>query len=413
MPPPSGRTILFLQGPSSPFFRQTAHACRNLGARVLRLCLCPGDRLYWSSRLGTTLHFRDPPERFAERFAQTLASEGVTDVVMLGDGRFYHATALEVLAQRSECARRVRPWIVEHGYLRPGLIRVETPDIGVGPAVRLRFAAEAQPPSPVATDGALPRSAPFLHYAMLDIGFHASNLALGWLTHPHYQHHALDGPIREYVGWIAKGLIWPVRAWQLRQGLRQIEQHPGPVFLLPLQLATDFQIRLYGTGDSLPGVVEAVVDSFARAAPRDSLLVVKEHPLDNGLIDWRRLLLRYARARGVAARVVYLAGGDLALLLDRSQGVITVNSTVGLTALRRGVACHVLGRAVYDLPGLTDPQPLDQFWSRPRPPDHDLLKRFVAFLLHSVHVVGGFDGPAAQIGARRLAERLLQLGEVA
>lgn len=398
----TGRRVLFLQGPSSRFFQQAAAACRARGASVTRLCLCPGDRLYWSQRIGPAVHYRGRPEGFRGFFGDLLLRLNTTDVVMLGDGRAYHAAALDLLAETGTA----QPWIVEHGYLRPGLILVETRGTGGASAAPALFAAGGGAvglPQPKVS-GAAPAS--FLRYAVLDVGFHAANLLAGWLTHPRYARHALDGPVREYAGWVGKALRFPARRRRTRHALALIEGHEGPVFLLPLQLATDYQIRHHGTGATLPEVVAGVIGSFARAAPADALLVIKEHPLDNGLFDWSAHVATTAGRLGGEGRVVALAGGDLGAILARCRGVVTVNSTVGLTALRAGVPCLVLGRAVYDLAGLTDRQPLDRFWSAPCPPDPDLLARYVAFLLARFHIAGGFDGPAALEGARNLADRL-------
>lgn len=398
----TGRRVLFLQGPSSRFFLHAAAACRARGAGVARLCLCPGDRLYWSRRHGPAMHYRGGPEGFPAFLDLVLRQTGTTDVVMLGDGRAYHAAALALLAK----SQAAQPWIVEQGYLRPNLILVETRGTGGASAAPRLFAARGRtdslPPPPLAT--AAPAS--FLRYALLDIGFHAANLAAGWLTHPRYAHHALDGPVREYAGWVGKALRFPTRRRRMRRALERIKGHDGPLYLLPLQLATDYQIRQHGTGTPLPEVASAIIDSFARAAPPDALLVIKEHPLDNGLFDWTALVGATAATFGIPERVVLLAGGDLTALLSRCQGVITVNSTVGLAAVLAGTPCRVLGRAVYDLPGLTDPQPVDSFWSAPRPPDPDLPQRYAAFLRARFHIAGGFDGPAALVGARNLADRL-------
>ena len=42
--------------------------------------------------------------------------------------------------------------------------------------------------------------------------------------------------------------------------------------------------------------------SFARTAPAATILVIKEHPLDNGLKDWRTEMQRCARRFGVEDR---------------------------------------------------------------------------------------------------------------
>src|SRR5690606_16043873 len=123
--------------------------------------------------------------------------------------------------------------------------------------------------------------------------------------------------------------------------------------------------------------------------------VVNEHPLDNGLRPWRQRVAERAAARGLGSRVVILAQGRAEDLLPRLAGVVTINSTVGLSAILAGVPVKVLGRAIYDLPGLGHPGHLDRFWRAPRRPDPAVANAFERFLRHRYHVPGTFDGPGA------------------
>ncbi len=56
--------------------------------------------------------------------------------------------------------------------------------------------------------------------------------------------------------------------------------------------------------------------------------------------------------------------------------VVTVNSTVGTLALACGLPVIALGKAVYDIAGLTFQGELDEFWNTPTAPDADLFDAF-------------------------------------
>ena len=82
------------------------------------------------------------------------------------------------------------------------------------------------------------------------------------------------------------------------------------------------------------------------------MLVIKQHPLDDGLISWRRLVARLAAKSGLSGRVIYLEVGDLNDLIARTRGVVTVNSTSGTAwPLAIGAPVVVLGTAIYDIVG--------------------------------------------------------------
>ncbi|TDX31833.1 capsular polysaccharide export protein [Rhodovulum visakhapatnamense] len=395
--PLAGRRIVFLQGPSSPFFRDVATACARLGAEVLRVGFAPGDRLYWASGCGRYIAYRGSAERFGAVLADLIRGENLTDLVMLGDGREYHANAVSA----AKVADGITPWVIEQGYLRPGLISVEPWGTGGRSAIPARFAAttDTRPDLPV------PEPAPgsFLRYAAFDVAYHLANVLFGPVFYPRYRHYALDSPWAEWRGWILKAVRAPARARQTEAALARIAAHAGPVFLVPLQLDTDFQIRDHGTGRTQDQDLAAVMASFAAHAPSDALLAVKEHPLDNGLRRWDRRAERLAREAGIDDRVAVFPGGRVEALFPALAGIVTINSTVGLSALLEGVPVKVLGRAVYDLPGLSHRAGLDAFWTAPERPDPAEADRFRRFLRHDYHVPGAFDGPDARRGAEALA----------
>lgn len=382
-----------LQGPSSRFFTHLGRALRARGADVLRVGFAPGDRLMWTHDAGRYLPYRGHPDAFGEWFNDLLLAERPSDLLMLGDGRPVHAAALQVAQSHPT---PLAAWIVEHGYLRPDLIVIEPWGMGGGSRIPAAYDPGARIPQPPEN----PRfPASFLRYAALDIAWHLSTLALGWARYPHYRPHSGLSPLVEYAGWIGKALARPARLRARRVALGRIEQAAGPLFLFPLQLRADFQLRRYGTGEDLIVILERVLEDFARHAPRTARLIVKVHPLDNGRTDWRRL---------IGARAIYLDGGDPGALWPRLSGVVTVNSTVGLAALQAGVPTHVLGAAIYDRAGMTDPGPLARFWQDPEPPTPGAVAHFSAFLRAHFHVSGAFDGPGAPAGAKALADWLAQ-----
>ena len=368
---------------------------------MTRIGFCPGDRLYWGRNAGAYLPYRGKQGNLPEFLDKVLVEKEITDLIMLGDGRSIHKTAIDA-ARRS--GGRVQPWIVEHGYLRPGLVAIEPWGMG-GRSLIPQLALET-PYTPDEYNAPEPQPSSFLRYAALDVGYHVSNLALSWINYPNYRPHALDGPIREYSGWVMKALKRRQRRKAQQAAQAEIEATSGPIFLLPLQLETDYQIRDHGTGDPLQLTLGRIIASFANHAPQNARLVVKVHPLDNGLTPWAQLTSDTALEHRILDRVTFLDGGQIEQLLDIARGVVTVNSTVGLTSLIQQVPTHVMGKAVYKQDGLNDPQALDLFWQNPVKPDAARMRRFRDILQRDFHVAGSFDGPGALDGARNLALHL-------
>jgi hypothetical protein len=70
---------------------------------------------------------------------------------------------------------------------------------------------------------------------------------------------------------------------------------------------------------------------------------------------------------------------------------VTINSTVGISSLFHGTPTLVLGKAFYDIKGLTcKGMPLDRFWTEYSPPDHLLFRKFRNYIIDKTQIQGSF-----------------------
>jgi capsular polysaccharide export protein len=394
------RTFLFLQGPSSPIFLRLAQRLEERGHTCLRINLCTGDWLFWRRR--GAVNFRGSLRAWPGFVGAFMEKHGVTDLLFLGEERDYHGAAAR-LAKR----RGIRVFALDMGYLRPDWIRIERG----GSGHNSHFPTEPQQILDAARD--LPKIdhtqkyfQTFVADAAYDLLFNLPNVFL-WFLYPGYHWHAIFHPLDEYRGWVMRLLRSKRRTRHAVETVARVVRSAEPVFIFPLQLETDFQIRAYSPFDSQTQAIGLVIRSFAANAADDARLIVKVHPLDNGLIDWRGEVESAARRFGVAERVELIDGGNLSLLLDRASGVVTINSTVGIQAIQHGTPVVVLGTAIYAIRGLTHGATLDEFWRSPRPSDPVLADAFLRLIAVALHVRGNFySRTGIEAGAAALAQRL-------
>lgn len=373
---------LFLQGQISPFFAELGRALRDRGHAVHRINFNGGDRQFWP--LPGAVDFRGRDDQWPAFLKARLQEWQITDLVLFGDCRPLHTTAIRI-----GTALGVRAQVFEEGYLRPDYITLETGGVNGhsslprDPAAFLRMAA-ALPDTPA------PKSIPasFARRAREDFLYHLANLA-STARFPHHHSHRPWHPLREYaIGAYRLPMKAALRA-KTEQRISALVKGAQPYFLFPLQLAADSQIRFHAPGD-LPSLIRRSIASFARHAPADSLLVLTEHPLDYGPVDLSRTVRETAKAECVAERIVFLRGGSPPALIERACGLVTVNSTIGITALAAGVPVIALGTAIYDLPGLSFQHGLDAYWSAPTRPDQALFEAFRRVLEARTQINGGF-----------------------
>jgi len=105
---------------------------------------------------------------------------------------------------------------------------------------------------------------------------------------------------------------------------------------------------------------------------------------------------------------VFIDEGNFNSLSQASLGVVVNNSTAGLTAMGQSIPVKVLGKAIFNIEGLADQKPLDEFWQTPAPPELALFERFRAFVIASTQVEGSFHAPRhIRATARRLADVMI------
>jgi capsular polysaccharide export protein len=376
------RNILLLQGPVGPFFARLAQDLRWAGAQVHKINFNGGDWLFYPR--GAT-QYRGTLEDLPA-FLEQVCREKRIDVIMLfGDCRPVHMGVRELAETLS-----LRVEVFEEGYVRPDYITMEAYGVNGhsamprSPIFYLNTPAPA-PPKPIPTGTSIWHA-----------GFWACiyYLAAGLLrpAYPRYRHHR---PLSLF-----DGLRW-IRGWGRKQWYRVrnraifgklLRDGAPPFFLVPLQVHNDAQVRVHSDYEGVRDFIEQVVASFAEHAPAETILALKHHPMDRAYSNYGRLLARLAKQHRLTGRIVYLHDEHLPTLLSRARGVVTINSTAGLSAVHHGCPTLALGEAIYRIDGLTASTTLARFWHEAHRTNvhRELYRRFRNHLIHRTQINGNF-----------------------
>jgi capsular polysaccharide export protein len=248
--------------------------------------------------------------------------------------------------------------------------------------------ARALPPEPF-----LPPITASFRRRVRDTIRHYVAVHAGRFAYPFYRTHRSDPWQLETIGWGWKFVTRPIRERQTAAVLQQLSGKP--FFLFPLQLSGDYQIRNHSPFSDMRGAAAYVMESFARHAPDEAHLLIKAHPFDISLLNWRGFIERRARRLGIVGRVHFIDGGNLDHLAANTSGMVCVNSTSATLALAAGSPVCALGDAIYNVPGLTFARHLDEFWSEPVPPEPGLYGAFRRVLVERCLVRGGVASESA------------------
>lgn len=389
--------VLLLMGPIGLFFSRFCRYLRGCGIPVTKVAF-PLREFGFPAEV--CVPYRDSMEAWRPFLRQLLAERGIRHIFMYGDFIIPHRIAIEE-AQRAG----IEAWVFELGYIRPNYVTLE----------RDRVNARSNLNRPAEFYRSLP-PVDRLPGGRLDPGWRWRKL---WKAPTFIQHAFTRYPIIEGEHKLqpSPGFLWcqlrgSWRFWlyrvQERAIKRRLLEHLS-FFLVVLQVSSDSQIQMGSPYRGMHAFIEDVIRSFAAHAHSSDHLAFKHHPRDRGYNHYGLLIQLVAARHGIAERVHYFHDGALSQFLRTCRGVVTVNSTVGLQALYHAVPTKVMGHTFYNLSGLTDQKPLDQFWQAPQTSDRPLFYRFYAHLVTSTQVNGNFDGdfpfrttfPIGQ-GARRL-----------
>ncbi len=363
-----------------------------------------GDLVSWGP--SRALWPRVPRPLWSSWLDWQVFERSITDLVVFGDTMVFSAEALA-------CAREngVRTWVLENGYNRPDWITLEPTGVNAYSCMprdprAYREVDLEEPPQE------WPHVGQIMPFHTVNITSYFTGVVLGTPFFPTYRYPyavplwaQIFGHIRRYAIAAFRHETWAREAEAALADAR-------PYFVACLQREGDSQLIEHSDVKTNAAFMAQVIGNFAKFAPTDHRLIFKNHPLDPGVENLSVRCAAIARRAKVADRVVFLEGGVFANIARASKGVVAVNSTAAYAALGFGVPVKLLGRAVFDVDGLTDPRPLEHFWKAPAAPDADLFARFRRRLSARTQVYGSFHNPRhLTTTAARVVQRMVDLDQ--
>jgi capsular polysaccharide export protein len=381
--PVGERRFVFVTAPFGPFSRRLARELRARGAHCKRVLVNGGDVMDWG--LQEAVVYRGGPSDWSRWIADYFKREGATDLIV-------HGAAYRHAHQAADEARRLgmKVHVFEEGYFRPHWVTLERDSVNGASTL-------PKDPEVYRKAAAHTRMAPFVPAGKITpagvkrlIAFHTCFILASPLF-PRFPVPYRYSILSQMRGHIVRYVKQALAKRHTDRLVKSLLQAPGPLFLALLQRPGDAQLTHDANFSEMRDFVDHVVRSFAAHAPADALLCFKAHPLDHGIEPNAKFVSLAAEAAGVSDRVSYVDGGHFPTMVRAAVGVISVNSTGGLSAIEAGRPTIALGSAIYALPGLTHQSGLDLFWTRPEGPDAALLVAFRAVVMAQTQINGDFS----------------------
>ncbi len=359
---------------------------RATGAGVTRIGFNAGDAFFWRNQ-DTFVAFTGTPRDWPDFLRQILIDHKITDLVLYGDTRPIHASAVAAAKQMG-----ITTHVFEEGYLRPFWVTYERGgsnghsrlmDMSVTQMrANLSLSAGEVPPVP-------DHWGDMREHIFYGAVYHWFVLFLN-RNFPQFKPHRSLTVSQEFKLYIKRLLLMPGHWTGRIAATNRIKRGGFPYHLALLQLEHDASFQAHSPFASMTDFIQLVVEEFANNAPEHHHLVFKAHPLEDDRIPLFQNIRALARRFNVPGRVHYVRGGKLARLLDGAKTAVAINSTSAQQALWRGLPLKSFGDAVYDKPEFVSEQSLGDFFRAPTPPDISAYRDFRQYLLETSQVAGGF-----------------------
>jgi capsule polysaccharide modification protein KpsS len=375
----AGRRLLLLQGPAGPFFARVAKQLQAAGASVTKVNFNAGEDLYYGG--SDVVPYRGALEAWPDFFEALAEQRKIDGVVLFGDCRPLHRAAIERASRLG-----IEVFVFEEGYVRPDFVTLERGGVNGHSAMprdpefyaKLRPGKE-RPHRPV--------KHAFLKSALHTICY-ASAVALAKQRYPLYRHHRDIRPLAQARLWWRGTVRRVVHTLRDREIAARLDgRDMPPFFFVPLQVHLDSQLS-HSRYATINEFIREVVSTFAEHAPKDHALVLKLHPMDRPYSDYSMDIEALRLEYGLGERLHYVDVINLPSALRSARGTVVINSTVGLSSLMHGTPVKCLGRAIYDMPGLTHQGTLAEFFEAPGSVDRELHRRFRLWLLQNNQLNG-------------------------
>lgn len=291
-----GRSFLLLQGPQSGFFRLLASHLRQCGAAVHKVNFCGGDVFLWGI-FNKAINYHGNLYEWPAWIGSLYRELGITDICVYGDWRPMHWEAVRLARVRG-----IRVWVFEEGYLRAGFSTLE--ENGVNGRSSLPTSAhEIHEAAKHLKDPVAERVDNDIRDKVWKAILHHTGNFFLWPFFRHYRTHRPTNIFFELIGILPRYLTRKKRAKLSEEKLHNFFKSESPYFFFPLQLVSDSQIQLYSPYVRVQEAIADVLASFARSAMPGTRLLIKNHPLDNGLIRYGDFIEGFARELGIEERV--------------------------------------------------------------------------------------------------------------
>jgi capsular polysaccharide export protein len=380
------KKVLFLQGPMGNYFKKLQLKL-NKNNHVFKIGFNKGDQFF--SLKSNFYPYKDSPDNWKFFIRNFIRNKKIKIIFLFGDCRFYHKIAIEESKKLD-----IDIYVFEEGYIRPNYITLEKNGVNFFSQIakkeldlsnkifNSRFLKEKYKFS---------RNKTFVKMALQSFFYYAlSNIFC--FQYPNYIHHREFSCINEIkYGIVNLFRLFKNKILEINFKKKCLNKLKNKYYFVPLQTHTDSQVIVHSDYESIEEFINEVLISFSKYARQDKYLFFKHHPVDRGRKNYYKTISSLSKELKIDSRVRILYDVHLPSLLKNAVGTIVINSTVGLSSLYHQTPVKCMGKAIYDIEGITAKNiSLNNFWNSELEVDSNFYLKFRSYLIKETQINDNF-----------------------
>ena len=377
---------LFLIGPIGTFFSRLSNFLEENNVKTYKISFPLHEYGFPKLRL---IEFHQDIYLFKNFLKKILIEKEIKHIFMYGNVLIPHREALTLVEELKKEDIYVNTHIFELGYLRPNYVTLEKNGInyssGFIKSREFYLKQDSYQMFPIAKKHArfrirkIWKAISFINHCFKNYKIVQS------------EHKLQPKPI--YIWYQIKGFFLKFFFRFTEHKLKKKCFFKKKFFLAVLQVSTDSQLTEGSDIKDNKKFLYNVIKDFAKANV-DCNLVFKHHPRDRGYTNYSNSIKKLSKEFGVYEKVFYIHDYFLSKLFQNSncKGTVLINSTVGYQSIYHSVPLKSLGKAPFNIEGLSDQRNLVSFFKNPLPVDKILFNKFYKYILENSQINGNFDG---------------------
>lgn len=357
------------------------------GIDVTKVILNAADWIY-SYRKIPTVAYNKPLDQFETWLRKYVTDNAIDCIIIYNQYRPYNEIGWNIAQELNlECT------VLELGLLRPDFCTVYSQDYDHFNFLRAEWGRlersgvtleDPEIPVQLAKMKTITKMKQFAAFFLF-----SRIMAIFLRKYTHYIDQRGQGFFHHLGALVMSGLRYQGRIKQSRYNGIFATELSEKYYFAPLQVHCDSQILKRSSFSNMEEFIDLVTESFFQHAPSDTKLVFKVHPMDRGYKDYHKKIKEINQEHG-QNRILYIDRIHLPTALDHCLGCVTINSSVGLSALIHQKKLICLGEAAFDLEHLTFQSELDEFWTAEFKPRRVKVNNFINLLKLTSQANGTF-----------------------